>query len=200
MQAALNAFEASMLRVRALHALHGSFSKQVTAAIDLSDLLRAEIVLGVSALDHYVHELARLGMLECWAGTRKGTEAFNRFPLPISIAGALSNPSTTQQSIEAEIRSKHSFVSFQHPDRIAEAIRLFSDVKLWEQVAMHLGTTTKEIKTSLLLIVDRRNKIAHEADIDPSFPGQRWPIDSVLVEDTLDKLDAIARAIFKAIK
>jgi hypothetical protein len=65
---------------------------------------------------------------------------------------------------------------------------------------MHLGTTTKEIKTSLLLIVDRRNKIAHEADIDPSFPGQRWPIDSVLVEDTLDKLDAIARAIFKAIK
>ena len=50
MQAALNAFEASMLRVRALHALHGSFSKQVTAAIDLSDLLRAEIVLGVMTL------------------------------------------------------------------------------------------------------------------------------------------------------
>jgi cellulose biosynthesis protein BcsQ len=33
MQAALDAFEANMLRVRALHALHASFSKQVTAAI-----------------------------------------------------------------------------------------------------------------------------------------------------------------------
>jgi hypothetical protein len=139
-------------------------------------------------------------LLECWAGTRKATEAFNRYPLPISVAAALSNPSIAQQSIEAEIRSKHGFVSFQHPDKIAEAVRLFSDVKLWEQVAEHLGTTAKEIKTSLLLIGDRRNKIAHEADIDPSFPGQRWPIDSVLVEDTLDKLEAIARAIFKAIK
>src|SRR6516164_2482960 len=123
MQAAIEAFTASMRRARSLHGLHDIFSKQVTEVIDLSDILRAVIVLAVSALDHYVHELARLGMLECVAGTRKCTDAFNRFPLPISIAGALSNPSTAQQSIEAEIRSKHSFVSFQHPDRIAEAIR-----------------------------------------------------------------------------
>jgi hypothetical protein len=197
MQTALDAFERNMLRMRSLHALHSAFSRQVTPVIDLSDLLRAEIVLGVSALDHYVHELTRLGMLECWAGSRKSTDAFDRFPLPISIAGALSNPSTAQAIIEGEIRSRHSFLSFQHPDRIADAVRLFTEVKLWEEVGKQLGTTAKEIKTALLLIVDRRNKIAHEADIDPSYPGQRWPIDSTLVERTLDKLEEIARAIFK---
>lgn len=197
MQAALDAFERNMMRVRSLHALHGAFSKQVTPAIDLSDLLRAEIVLGVSALDHYVHELTRLGMLECWAGGRKSTDAFERFPIPILIAGALSNPSIAQATIEGEIRSKHSRLTFQHPDRITEAVRHFSEVKLWEEVGKQLGTTANEIKTALLLIVDRRNKIAHEADIDPSYPGQRWPIDSTLVERTLDKLEAIARAMFK---
>jgi hypothetical protein len=199
MQAALDAFEANMLRVRSLHALHGAFSKQVTAAVDLSDILRAEIVLGVSALDHYVHELTRLGMLECWVGHRKATDAFNRFPLPIALAGGLSNPSTAQQIIEEEIRSKHSFLSFQHPEKVADAVRLFSDKKLWEDVANQLGTTAKTIKTSLILIVDRRNKIAHEADIDPSYPGQRWPIDTLLVETTFDTLEAIARAIFNVI-
>lgn len=136
-------------------------------------------------------------MLECWASGRKTTDAFNRFPLPISIAGGLANPSTAQQVIEAEIRSKHAYLSFLHPEKVADAIRLFSSVKLWDEVGKELGTTPKKIKTSLVLIVDRRNKIAHEADIDPSYPGQRWPIDSALVQSTLDNLEAIARAIFK---
>jgi hypothetical protein len=197
MQTAIDLFETSMSRARSLHALYGAFAKQVTSAIDLSDVLRAEIVLAVSALDYYVHELTRLGMLECWSGSRNRTDAFNRFPLPISIAGGLSNPSTAKQIIEAEIRSKHGFLSFQHPERIADAVRLFSDVKLWEEVGNELGMTAKAVKTSLILIVDRRNKIAHEADIDPSYPGQRWPIDAVLVEQTFDTLEAIGRAIFK---
>jgi hypothetical protein len=197
MQTALDAFEANLLRARSLHALHQAFSKQVTPAIDLSDLLRATVVLGVSCFDHYVHELTRLGMLECWAGVRKKTDAFNRFPLPISIAGGLANPSTAKQVIESEIRSKHSYLSFLHPDKVANAVRLFSDVKLWDEVSKELETTSKEAKTSLDLIIDRRNKIAHEADIDPSYPGQRWPIDGALVVGTFDKLEAIARAIFK---
>jgi hypothetical protein len=199
MQVAINAFNTSMSRVRALHALYGVFAKQVTAVIDLSDVLRAEIVLAVSALDHFVHELARLGMLECWLGTRKSTDAFKRFPLPISVAGALSDPVFAQQTIETEIRSRHSFLAFQHPDRIADAVRLFSDVRLWDEVGNVLGVTAKEAKSSLVLIVERRNKIAHEADIDPSYPGQRWPIDTEIVENTLSTLEAIAQAIFKVV-
>jgi hypothetical protein len=198
MQAALDAFEQNMLRARSLHALHTAFSRQVTPAVDLSDLLRAVIVLGVSALDHYIHELTRLGMLESWAGSRKRTEAFDRFALPTSVALALSNPTTSQAIIEGEIRSRHAFLAFQHPDKIADAVRLFSDVKLWEEIGKQLSTSAKDIKTALLLIVDRRNKIAHEADVDPSYPGQRWPIDTALVEQALAKLEDIARAIFKA--
>ena len=67
-----------MQRTRALHALHGSFLGQVTAAIDLTDILRAEVVLAVSALDYFVHELTRMGMIECWSGEGfKQTHSFD---------------------------------------------------------------------------------------------------------------------------
>ena len=186
-----------MARVRQLHALHHSFSKQVTAIVDLSDLLRAEIVLAVSALDYFIHELTRLGMLECFDGTRPVTDAFNRFSLPIGGAEQLASAATAKVFVEGEIRSRHSFLAFQHPDKIADAIRLFSGVKLWEEVAKELGTKADDLKTSLKLIVDRRNKIAHEADIDPSYPDQRWPVDQPMVENILKSIEDIARAIFK---
>ena len=186
-----------MARVRALHALQGSFAKRLTVAVDLSDILRAEVVLAVSALDYFVHELTRLGMLESWSGDRAQTDAFQRFQLPLSMARGLSNPAAARQILDAEIRSKHSFLSFQHPDRLADAVRLFSEVKLWEEVGKEMGLPAQVAKSSLILIIDRRNKIAHEADIDPSYPGQRWPINIPLVEGIFDQIEAIGRAIFK---
>jgi hypothetical protein len=138
-------------------------------------------------------------MLECVAGTRKCTDAFNRFPLPISVVAGLRDPVIAEQTIETEIRSRHGYLAFQHPDRIADAVRLFSEVKLWEEVGNRLGLSSKDVKSSLSLIIERRNKIAHEADIDPSYPEQRWPIDSEMVETTLLTLEAIARAIFVAV-
>jgi hypothetical protein len=200
MQAALDAFESNMSRVRSLHALRSVFVASVTAAVDLSDILRAELVLAVSALDHFVHELTRLGMLECWSGARNSTDAFNRFQLPLSTAINLASSASAVDILDAEIRSRHGFLSFQHPDKIADAIRNFSEIRLWEEVARELGEPAVAIKTSVILIVDRRNKIAHEADMDPSYPHQRWPIDAGMVEATFERLERIARAVFKVSK
>lgn len=78
---------------------------------------------------------------------------------------------------ENAIRAQHSYATFQQPDKIVDAVRLFSNVSLWDAVAARLAITVKDAKNALALIVDRRNKIAREADIDPSFLGQRWPIE-----------------------
>jgi hypothetical protein len=196
MQAALDGFNLNIGRVRALHALGASFQAQLTPAVDLSDLLRAEVVLAVSALDQFVHEIARTGMIESWTGLRARTEAFSRFALPTSVVSALLEAPGSTGALETEIRSRHSYVTFQHPDKIAEAVRLFSDIKLWELVAAELNEEPKTVKASLILIVDRRNKIAHEADVDPSYPGQRWPIDVFLVESIFARIETLANAIF----
>ncbi len=169
-------FRENIDRVRTLGGLYSALDSLTTPLIDGSDILRSQIVLSVSALDHYVHAITRTGMLEIFLGKRRATGAYLKFPVSINILMASNSGGSAINLFEEEIRENHSFLSFQQPDKVADAIRLFSSCKLWEKVGATMGITPTDIKTRLKLIVDRRNKIAHEADLDPSFPGVRWPI------------------------
>jgi len=169
----------------------------VTPAVDLTDILRAEIVMIVSALDHYVHELARLGMIEVFEGKRSSTPAFRKFDVSLENILTITGGSSGTAWLDAEIRTSHGFQAFQQPDRIADAIRLFSNVELWKTVAGELGEDPKALKIRLQLLIDRRNKIAHEADLDPSFPGVRWPINPAMVEQSVEFVAKLCEAIHK---
>jgi hypothetical protein len=48
--------------VKQLGVIYLAFADKVTEAISLDELLRAELVLAVGALDCYVHDLVRIGM------------------------------------------------------------------------------------------------------------------------------------------
>lgn len=246
MQSALDQFRISIGRVRDLIALHNSVRATATSALDVSDILRASLVLVVSALDYYIHEVVTLGMLEIYRGQRPEPSppanttqsAFSRFQVSLgtarqeriiaidvaswleseiqqsygstflqqshtisSLIPAISNSIANKLNsniswLENEIRETLSFKSFQQPDKIADAIRLISDKKLWDEVAAKIGKPTKDIKQQLILIVDRRNKIAHEADIDPTFNiGNRWNIDEFLVNDAVDFIEQVVESI-----
>lgn len=194
MQPAIEAFRESASRVEYLGGLYEALSRLTTAAVDASDLLRAQVVLAVSALDYYIHEITALGMVAVFEGRRPPTQAFQKYRVSV---GAVSLGMSTRSSswFEAEIRERHSFLSFQQPEKVADAIRLFSDVKLWQEVALKMSSTEKLVKDQLKLIVDRRNKIAHEADLDPSYPGTRWPIKASDVEQSLRFLRALCESI-----
>jgi hypothetical protein len=56
-----------------------------------------------------------------------------------------------------------------------------------------------ETRPELQLIVDRRNKIAHEADADPSFPGARWPLSTADVEGATKFIEELCEAIHAVI-
>lgn len=200
MQSANDVFRANLDRVRAMHGLYLTLSKQVTGALDLTDLLRAEFVLIVSALDHFIHELALAGMLETWDGKRMATPTYQRFQIPLGGAALIADALLGRAQLEVEVRSRHSYLSFQQPDKIAEAIRHVSGVELWNVVAPAMGKSSDDVKAKLRLIIDRRNKIAHEADIDPSFPGQRWPISALDIDDALGFVEALGGAIYAAIR
>ncbi len=192
---ALIQFKENIQRVRDLSHLVNAIGSMTTSAIDLSDLLRSQIVLSVSALDHFIHEYVRLGMIEIQQGARVPTDAYLRFQIPLRIThptGVISS----SDLLDDIIREKHSWLSFQHPDKIADAIRLISSEQLWQRVGDELGIPARDIKIRLSLIVDRRNKIAHEADMDPTNPGIRWPINSNIVNDTVDFIEKIAQTIF----
>ena len=195
MQAILEQFRANLDRVRSIHQLYLGLSSSVAPVIDLSDLLRAEVVLLVSALDHYIHELTRKGMLEVWRGERNATSAFQKFTVTLSTARLLFHNQNLEALIETEIRLAHSWKTFQMPDKIADAIRLFSDTSLWKEVALRLDKKPDDLKKQVELLIDRRNKIAHEADTDPSYPGQRWTIDKALVENAIAFIGETVEAV-----
>jgi hypothetical protein len=190
MQSAFDQFRISISRVRDLIAVHNSVKAISTPALDLSDILRAALVLSVSALDYYVHEVVRLGMLEVYNGSRPEPPAFSRFQVYLGSTRSLDN------LLEDEIRQRHSYKSFQQPDNIAEAIRLISDKKLWEEVGNVMDRSAKDIKQELSIIVDRRNKIAHEADINPAYNlGDRWEINEEDVNDAVDFIEQVVESI-----
>jgi hypothetical protein len=168
---------------------------QLTGAVDVSDLLRGGLVQGVSAFDHFVHEEVRVRMLALSTATASLWPAgFARFRVSLqSVDQAITGGGRTW--LENEIRLQHGYLAFQQPDKVADALRLVSDVELWPAVGAHLGRTASDLKTQLKLIVDRRNKIAHEADIDPTPPRTRYPIARGMVDASLDFLESIAVAI-----
>ena len=71
MQTAIDAFRTSIARAGHLGGLHDAMLSLTTEAIDASDILRAQVVLGVSALDYYIHEITVLGMVEVLNGHRQ---------------------------------------------------------------------------------------------------------------------------------
>jgi hypothetical protein len=197
MQSAFDQFSTSLRRVRDLISVHNSVKAQATGILDLSDILRAALVLAVSALDYYIHEVVRLGMLEIHRGERLEPPAFSRFQISLGSAReGLQAPLHADAWLEDEIRQRHSIKSFQSPDNVADAIRLISDKKLWDEVSITMGRPAKDIKQQLRLIVDRRNKIAHEADVDPTLNlGNRWMIREELVNDAIDFIERVVQSI-----
>lgn len=190
-------FRTNLLRARELGTLAVGVTKITTVAIDVTDMWRAQIVLGVSALDYLIHELARIGMIEISKGIRPRTDAFAKFQLSLDAVERALNGHAHESWLGDTVREKHSWLSFQHPDKIADAIRLISTKKLWEEVGSEINLSAKDIKLRIEMIVDRRNKIAHEADMDPTNPGFRWPIDFQMASDALTEIERVGEAIFK---
>ena len=199
MHSAQSQFRENLKRCRELGELAIAVKRLTSSAIDVSDIWRAQIVLVVSALDQFIHELVRLGMVESAKGNRSKTESYMRFDLPLVATESAIKGIPPEVWVGEFVRKKHAWQSFQDPDKLADAIRLVSSIKLWESVGTELGQKPKDLKIRLKLIVDRRNQIAHEADLDPSSPGFRWAIDAVMVNDTIDFVERLGNAIFKIV-
>lgn len=201
MQDALERVRKNLVRVRNLGSIVDALDSQTTAVLDLSDILRAELVLAVSALDQFVHEIVRLGMLDAYEGIRPRTNAFLRFQ--VSLEGALrgidSNNAGKSYWLDDQIRTRNAYRSFQNPDSIADAVRLISEVQLWDEVAKRMGIPPEEAKERLLLIVERRNKIAHEADVSPLLSQELWPIDRQIVTESVDFIERVVESMYSVI-
>ena len=195
MNKTLDYFIMNLDRARNLGVVFSAISKQTTGAIDLSDLLRAELVLSVSAFDYFIHEVVRSGVLEAFEGKRPKSPAYLRFEVPLSSVHLASSKDGSIDWLDEIVRLKHSWRSFQHADKVGEALRLVITGNPWQRISNELQMPADSAKRQLNAIVDRRNQIAHEADADPTVPGARWPISLSLASGATDYLEKLARSI-----
>ena len=191
-------FSTNIVEVRKTHLISTSIGVPSTSIVDTSSILRSCIVLSVSAIDHLIHELSIIGMCEIFSGTRPVTPKYNKFNVTLYFMTAITSVPPLI-NFESEIRKSLGWQTFQSPEKIKNAISLFSLIQLWQQVALTMSDTEQNIKNQLNLIVDRRNMIAHEADIEPVYKTKR-PIGNADVRGTIDFIEKVGTTIYNLVK
>jgi hypothetical protein len=202
---ALEHFDEVWSRCAQLSTLYAYLAKNITGVMQPDELLRAEWVARVSALDLYIHELVAQLMLAIFEGRRPTTPAYLRFHISnetLNRIRAAATPSEASAAFDLYIRDHLSRITYQDPDDIADGVRLCSTVELWNDVAINLGATpttktdqAKNLKTQLSLIVRRRNIIAHEGDLQQSPLREPWPISQADLAFVENQIATLVRAI-----
>jgi hypothetical protein len=194
MKSAKKHFEQNIERVKNLGSIYKTINLQTTPVVDLSDILRAQYVLLVSALDHFIHEIVRLGMIEIYNEKRKVTKEFKAFILSIDEKVLFKKAIMEEKNdkwLDYQIRYRNGFKSFQQADKLKEAMLLIIDTDIWEELANILNEDIKSLKNRLNLIIDRRNQIAHEADIEPTYQELR----DIHIDDINDSIEFIENLV-----
>jgi len=178
---------------------------QATAALQPDELLRAEWAARVSALDLYVHELVTTHLVEIFTGARPACPGFGRFQISgdaLMRIQSAPTPADRAAAFELEVRIRLSRITYQAPDDIADGIRMISPCSLWNEVALRSGasaanitTAAGDLKKKLSIIVDRRNKIVHEGDLQPAVPRIPWPVSRSDLVDVTEFIWSIVSAI-----
>lgn len=201
----LEHFEAVWGRCAQVSALHAYLENSVTGILQPDELLRAEWVARVSALDLYIHELVAQQMLATFDGRRPASPAYLKFQVSTETLNrirAAATPSDASAAFDLYVRSYLSRITYQFPDDIADGVRLCSKIELWNEVALKLGATpatkvdiAKSLRTQLSLVVRRRNIIAHEGDLQQSPLREPWPISRADLVFVGDQIVRLVRAI-----
>lgn len=201
MNRAIQQFEANLESVKQLGVIYLAFVDKITPAIKLDELLRAKLVLAVGTLDCYVHDLVRIGMVSAFKAGKGEPNAYLNFGVSLGFVNKLLSATSENDRprlFEQEIRRMQGFRTFQTAENISQALSLIGIKAIWDKVGNILGMNSADVRTQLNLIVDRRNRIAHESDVDPSLGiGNKYPIDWPLVDKTVGFLDSVAHAIYQ---
>lgn len=201
-------FEDAWRRCDEIRGLHIYLEGALTGALSADELLRSEWVARVSALDLFVHELVTQKMVEIFEGRRPICPGYGRFSCSAETIQRVRNSTSASDATSAfhlDIKSKLVRITYQFPEDIADGIRMISSCELWNEIAIRRGATVatksviaKGLKKDLSLVVERRNKIAHEGDLLPTTPRIPWPINRLdvdfaaqLICDLVRDIDAI---------
>jgi hypothetical protein len=163
-------------------------------AFDVADLYRAAWVQAVSALDHWVHrELYDRALGYALNVGEERPPQFFKLRIPMQMFEDVHHhrKRTLEEAFAEHLRDHFGYQSFQAPEKIKQALAHVTAEPLWQSVEKKLDSAVTHLKE----IVNRRNRIAHEADRDPDDGTRRLSISADDVTRTIDQVQQIAAAI-----
>jgi restriction system protein len=173
--------------------------------IDVGDFYRAAWVQAVSAIDHWFHEELYRRVAELAAQDSPGMpHQLTKFELPLAMVEEIRRGTTTlADAVSEHARTKWANVSLQNPRRISEALKLVTEEDVWGKAAVQINQwnhgrtsmTAQSVKAQYIAITERRNKIAHEADLLDGHLKRRRPIAEAEASDAIGWIERIALAI-----
>lgn len=159
---------------------------------DISDelklnILRGQVSLLLSAVDFYIHEIIKIELVNIIKKERKETASLKNCMISVkTFLEYITSPTINNQIFEDEIIYRNSFKSFLEPDKMAEALSLITEKKVFKELFSKLGLSdTKELKDRIKEIFKRRNSIVHQMDYDYSTETQQT-ITKEEVEDYIE--------------
>jgi hypothetical protein len=174
----------------------------------LDELLRAATVSIVAAFDRYCHELIAAKIVaEVARGFDAASHPLKQFRVPIfearkAILHAKRPGSRPMNLIRESAKSVLREETFQKPDAVAKGLRMVGVSDLWPGCAAHMGCHAEEIIRELKRIVDRRNRIVHEGDIQHrarggnikthSIRAKQVAADIIWLSQLVDAIDRVA--------
>jgi hypothetical protein len=139
-----------------------------------NDLLRMALVMGVAAIDSYMHGIVtrRIADVRRRADLPK---ALARLEIPFSEFASLADASISAQragkrarpwvQVKASLQRRLLKETFQSYEQIAMAFAMAGVERAWSKVASELGDKPENVKDHVGSLVLRRNQIVHEGDL-----------------------------------
>lgn len=178
------------------------------------DLLRFQIMYSVSALDRFLHDIVRIGIIEIYSQQRVITDKYKSMPFTgdtlmkmLESSSATFIPTSPDQLPEnilnKAVADKLGTLAFQSPEKVKDALSYIWNAqnKMADlAVGMQLpGNTINEkqkfLEQKLKSISDRRNQIVHEADFD-LVSCQKRNINQQEVSDVINFIVNLTNAIY----
>lgn len=168
------------------------------------DILRSQIVFLDSALDFFMHEVTKYGMIQIFQGVWAKTERYDNFSIRLGeISDVLRNPEQENWFLDI-VNDSYAEDTFMSADSVIGQLNLIG-VK-WQSIAdrafYEQGSTipTKDkFKSTLNTLFRRRNQIAHQADCLHET-GAKIDIERETVEKYICDVEKIVTAISEEIE
>ena len=197
MREPINSFKESVESIKNLHALHKHLCS-LLPAMDLSEILRAEIVLTVSAFDCFIHDIVRKGVMDIFNTNRDKNPKYDNLCIHISTVKQMlqdDNDLDRNELLEISVKKILSKESYQSPSSIENALQLISIKKIWSSIKDEMHMSSEDITKKLGIIINRRNKIAHESDIKNHIDTTKNEIEREDVDDIIDFISTLVECI-----